>query len=408
MMKKHTTLLAFILTTLPLAALEPPAFSGFTGILGQASLDKEIYGQGFFAGQFDFSGKLLFRTEFYLETDNLIENSILETPEDNNSKFKIQELSATYKMNMMNTSHFLSIFLGNFEPTGSDIFLQRQFGLKSIASRMTESFHGLSGAAFSSFLGAGLAYTIRFNSPFATAVYLYKNRDSSSDQSALSGNLRLAGALSSFIFDISVGANCPVSHETSSGDKVLFMIDYAILNGGITAMIGSNYTSSLYLQAGISDFIVNPPKSDDSYSVDTDKIYLIFEPRLVFNGGRIHFTLFNIPDGCFNDMIYFVHAPKNDGLSTAGINMCLFTENLYLDSKAVTLGINTTFCFPGTGLGSLAGNIQDCDRALYLAPFIEIPSAAGKITAIVSADILEIPKAAKESFVLMLGYRTQL
>jgi hypothetical protein len=183
-------------------------FSGYAGAkMDFYSVDTEKFDPGlkiqsFFSGQFVFSQNIILNTEFSLATDDIIDNSIFkEAP----ASFKVDEISLVIRKQFSTATNYLSAFMGTYEPIGSDIFLRRQFGIQPIASKITESWLGLSGSIIYPMFGAGGADVIHFNSvPLATGIYAYVNHELE-DSYVFNGDLRFAGNFRYFTFDLAAG-----------------------------------------------------------------------------------------------------------------------------------------------------------------------------------------------------------
>jgi len=411
-----------------ISAIEQPAFSGYLGILADAPAKKELYTEGFAAGQLDFGGKFIFRGEIQLESGNLLETSPLSKKDSLNSIINLNELSATYKYNHTASTHFFTAYLGNFEPAGSDIFLQRHFGIKSIASPLTESYKGLGTSPFNEQYGTGIAYTVKFASPMAAGIYLTLNRNNATEdeKKAVWTNLRFAGSYPYLTFDINGGINFPFEKESESGDKVIFLVKYLIIDGGANLLIGNRYTTSLFLQGGVKNILINSDDSSDN-NIDKGLVYLLGELRMVLPVMQLNCTLFNIPDEYFSEMVLFRHQAieaaelsatnprtNRDSASTLGFDANLFTESLYLGARPLTAGAHFTVTTPGWGLFDALEDKKEfskCDKTFVLSPYISAPLLSGKLTGMASFNITELKdsdKDRREAFRFSLGYKTQL
>ena len=428
MKKKFILLYSAIFLCTSLFAFEDSTFSGYLGLLADAPAKKELYSEGFVAGQLDFGGKIIFRGEFQLQTDDLLETSPLKKKEDLNTVLNLNELSATYTYNHTASTHFFSAYLGNFEGAGSDIFLQRQFGIKSIASPLTESYKGLGTSPFNEQYGAGLAYTVKFASPLAAGIYMTLNRDDTTgiDSKALWTNLRFAGSYPYVTFDIRGGVNCPLQKESESGDKVIFLAKYLLIDGGAELLIGNRYTTSLFLQGGVKNIKISPDKPSEN-DIDKGLAYLLAELRMVFPHMQLNGTLFGIPDEYLSEMIFFHHQAieaaeveatwerrSNDSAATLGFDANLFTESIYVGERPLTAGAHFTVTTPGWGIFDALEDKKEfvkCDKTMVLSPYISLPLLSGKLTGIASVNLTGLndsDKKKNEAFRFMLGYKTQL
>jgi len=434
MKKKFILLYLALFLCAALSAVEQAAFSGYLGLLGEMPAKKELYTEGFAAGQLDFGGKFIFRGEIQLETDDLLETSPLKKKESANSLLNLNELSATYKYNHTASTHFFSAYLGNFVGAGSDIFLQRQFGIQSIASPLTETYKGLASSPFNELYGAGIAYTVKFASPLAAGVYLTMNRENSTDEEeekkALWTSLRFAGSYPNVTFDITGGINLPLEKESKSGDKVIFLVRYVLLDGGVNLLVGNRYTTSFFLQTGVKGIKID---SDDLSKNDIDKglAYLLGELRMVLPVAQLNCTLFSIPDEYLSEMVFFRHQAieaaersftdprtKSGSASTLGFDANIFTEHLYLADRPMSAGAHFTVTASGWGLFDAMEDIKKkknefkkCDKTFVLSPYISAPLLNGKLTGMASFNISAFndkDKEKKDAFRFMLGYKAQL
>ncbi len=130
--------------------------------------------EGFFAGQFNFSPNTWTHLEFSVDTENLLGDTLFhEAP----AEFQLDELSLTTRAKQESVSNYFSVYMGNYDPIGSDVFLRRYYGIDSIASRLTDSFLGLNGSLLYPHFGVGISDVIKFNSPITIGFYAYVNKE---------------------------------------------------------------------------------------------------------------------------------------------------------------------------------------------------------------------------------------
>lgn len=153
-------------------------FQGYAGAImdfDTADKDLGLALQAFFAGQFSFTQNFIGRLELSIDTDDLIEENIFKRTL---ASFKLDELSLNFRKKTDALDNHFSVFLGTYEPIGSDVFLRRHFGTAPIASRVTESWLGLSGSVVCPLFGIGIADVIEFKgAPIALGIYAYVNKD---------------------------------------------------------------------------------------------------------------------------------------------------------------------------------------------------------------------------------------
>jgi hypothetical protein len=370
---------------------------GFSGS-GSSSFDPQLLLQSFFAGQFNLTNDLIARAEFSLKTDDLIENSVFrKTP----SEFQIDELSVIYRKQFSGFSNYLSGFMGTYEPIGSDIFLRRRFGIQPISSKITESWLGLSGSVLYPLFGIGVSDIVQFSSsPTAAGVYCYVNHENS-DNYVINGDMRFACVYPYIYLDAAGGIGAPMKTDYN-GEKVIMLIDTLYAHGGINLLLGNNFTPfSFYTQAGIYDI---PLQRDmDSFTVDSDKVYLLFEPRFKMSTFLLRFTFFSLPPDTVEKLLFI-----ND---TLGFNILSYADSLYIGNTSFAFGINTTFSLPGESflLFSNLDSFSADSLNVTLSPYISLQMSSGELHIMEQIRITDIAKNSYASaFKLNAGFRTQL
>jgi hypothetical protein len=381
-------------------------FSGYAGIktdLGlsendSSSLNPQLLLQSFFAGQFNLTNDLIARIEFSLNTDDLIENSVFKkTPAD----FQIDEISLIYRKQFSGFSNYLSGFMGTYEPIGSDIFLRRRFGIQPVSSKITESWLGLSGSVLYPLFGIGLSDVVQSTTqPLAAGVYFYINHENS-DNYVFNSDLRYACVYPYIYLDIAGGIGAPMKTDYN-GEKVIMLIDTLYAHGGMDMLIGNNFTPfSFYTQAGIYDI---PIQGDiNTFTVDPDKVYLLFEPRFKMSTFLLRFTLFSLPPDTVEKLLFI-----ND---TLGFNILSYTDSLYIGSTKFAFGINTTFSVPDESflLFFNPDNFSADTLDVTLSPYISLQIFSGELHIMEQVRITDFAKGSYASaFKLNTGFRTQL
>lgn len=378
-------------------------FSGFAGAKTdftsseKDSFDPALYIQSFFAGQLNLSENVIAHAEFSLATDDVIENSIFKkAPAD----FKIDEISITFRRQLLDAANYLSFFCGTYEPIGSDIFLRRQFGIQPIASKLTESWLGLSGSVIYPMFGVGGSDIVHFNAqPLALGAYIYINHELD-DCYVFNTDLRFAGVYRFFTFDLSAGIGLPLKRNEEQSAYIV--IDTIYGRAGINMLIGNSYTSSLFVQAGISD--VPFTKDDEEIKFDKDHAYILFEPRIRTKKFQLHFTLFSLPQDTVNQFIFI-----ND---TFGLNINLFSDNLYIKNKMFIFGINNALSFPEKTMKDLFKAPEDMftdDYTILVAPYLATNFYNGEIHGMFQMKISDmIDGNFGSAFKLNIGYKTQI
>lgn len=420
-MKKYILILLLLISSVTVFA-NIPFFTGYTGFLTNIAqdvdttdkLDPQFTAEAFFSGQVDFSGKFLLRGEFYMQADDLIDQNIFEDPDSANAYFRIEELSGTFLLRGAKSSHFLSLFLGNFEPIGSDIFLQRQFGIEPISSRFTESWHGLCGASVYPFYGLGGSYIARFSKPISFGTFIYdsmqENELEELENHVINADLRFASVLPNIAIDTSFGFSFPLENSDDTGTKVILIVRQIQLHAGLTMLLGNKTRTSFFLQAGFNKLTINPSQKDNNKLSFSD-LYFIIEPRFTFRHFNLDFGLFNIPNQSADDMLYLknVISKNPSSKNLLGANISIVSDQLYFSNVNWTFGVHATFCWTDS---NLAGAISDFksilnwQRKLYITPFFSFPFFGGSINGSISLGVLDIMPDWKNSIYASLGFRS--
>lgn len=395
--------------------IEKPFFSGATGFLTTIENKTDDDGgdnliaraESYFSGQFDFSGKLFVRGEFYTISDSLFE----EESTDSNSFFRIEELSATYKIIGNSSSHYLSLFKGNHESFGSDIFLQRQFGISKISSNLTESYHGLEGASIYPVYALGASWAVHTNANKVISFSLYKNKANQGpdkDNDAINFDLRFAGVFEYATIDTLAGLSFPLEKEDSES---FIGINEVQFHGGVNALFGKKKSAMLYTQFGLYKIILKEKESSNN-SFNLSNLYVLIEPRLPISDFYLNPSVFNFPIKTAADMIYLrSYAISNyTEENILGCNLNLVNENIYIGSSKVTIGVHGTIAMTGIDSDKLKENfsstINDAEKTIIITPYTNIDVFGGTITASVSINTEEMNDSAKKAICGGIGFKT--
>ncbi len=396
---KTICLLAVLLSASNLSA--GSVFSGFAGAKIGFSSDKEADGfdpdlmvQSFFSGQFSFSENIIAHTEFSLRTSDLIANSIFKkTP----AEFQLDEVSLIFRKQFSGVTNYFSIFLGTYEPIGSDIFLRRQFGIQPIASRITESWLGLAGSVIYPLFGVGGADVVRFSAqPIAVGLYAYVNHELD-DSYVLNADGRFACAYRLFAFDFSAGVGTPL--RSSAAEDAFVVIDKIYWRAGMNMLIGNHYTTSVFLQAGVSD--VPFAKRGESFEIDEERMYLLLEPRILAEKFQLHISFFSLPQDTVDELIFVE--------DTLGVNLNVFTDNLYIGSRMFLFGVNAGLSFPEKHFMDFRKPKELFDEYTVLAaPYFGSQIGNGQFRVMLQARISDfIVGHPASAFSLNVGYKSQ-
>ncbi|MBP5251101.1 MAG: hypothetical protein J6Z17_01650 [Treponema sp.] len=420
-MKKLLCTLAAFIAGSTLFAFDMPFFSGYAGFLGDITHDRasedfdpEFKAESFFSGQLDFGGDLLLRGEFYIATEDLVDANLFEDSDAPNAFFRLEEISATYKLSTLKSSHYFSLFLGSFEPIGSDIFLQRQFGIQPIGPRFTESWHGLSGASVYPFFGTGVSYVYHPENSGSLALYAYINQQTEVEETrkVINTDLRISRLSPNITLDLSAGLAFPLENKDANGNDVVLLVQEVQLHAGFNLLLGNRYTTSLFAQGGFSEFVITTSSTVKKDGISFSDIYFYLEPRFHLRKAQIHIAAFNIPRKSADDMLYLkeiVNADLNIK-NMLGVNVCTVTDNLYIGNTNITFGIHSTLALTDADLEALKEDfkvLKDWNYEVFVTPFVSIPVLGGTLNGSITANVTNISKDIHSALMGTVGFKTQ-
>lgn len=376
-------------------------FSGFAGAKADTTSDKtssgfdpRLYIQSFFSGQLTLSENILLRGEFSLQTADLIENSIFKATQ---AAFQIDELSLLFRQPALNAVNYESVFMGTYEPIGSDIFLRRYFGIQPVASHLMESWLGLAGSVIYPVFGMGVADVVKFSAqPIAAGIYVYLNHEAE-ESYVFNTDARFACVYRFFTFDFAAGIGAPLN--SNHKDDAFIAIDTVYWRGGINMLIGNNYTTALFVQAGVSEIPFR--KENEVFEFDEQKAYILIEPRFKAKGFQMNISAFSLPEETVDKMIFIG--------DTLGANVEVFTDNLYIKNKIFTFGINGAITFSGKTFMDLQDAASLFDKyAIVSAPYLATGFYSGELRTMLQVRLTDIiENKIYSAFTLNIGYKTQ-
>lgn len=388
------------------AAAFGASFSGSAGIKGNYLSDagSENFSpilklNGYFSGQLNLSSNMFLRSELSVKTADVLETKLVE---DTESVFCIDELSFTYVRPFLGITQYLSFFTGTFDSIGTDVFLQRQFGISPVSSIFTENYLGTKRSAPYELNGFGGSYIIHVNnSPYATGIYLYKNTFEQKDINQLNIDLRAACACKWITADLSAGFGAPMDSKNGTEDVIL-LVDELYLHTGLDLLIGNKYSHSLYIQAGFDNIAL---KASGKSEINSDEIYLLIEPRLYMPKFTASFTIFSIPQNNVEkiDLLEANH--------TFGADLAIYTDRLYVKNKNFTFGFHTIMSFPERDFFDIKRlkELKDDDYIVKIVPFVGIPFMAGDVKIQLQTQVNDFKTSKwQDQFKLSLGYKAIL
>ena len=351
--------------------------------------------QAFFAGQFNFSQNIWSHLEFSIDTGDFISESIFEqTP----AAFQIDEISLITRGNLENVTNYFSVFMGTYDPIGSDLFLQRYFGIKSIASKITDSYLGLAGSILYPHFGVGISDVLKLHAePVAFGGYMYVNNEDSKYY-VFNTDLRTAGVFRNFTWDLAFGLGIPLA-DKYKGEDVIIAIDKVYWHAGTTLLIGNNYKNSLFLQAGLYNAAFTAKRDD--VLVSPKDLYILFEPRFITQRFHFNFTLYSLPQNTVQKLLFVD--------DTLGIDLNFYSDSSLFGSNTFTFGAHASLSFKDKCLYDIKdiGNIASNGYNLNITPYITNPFLSGELHIQGKIRIMALADNPAKAFSADLGYRTK-
>lgn len=378
-------------------------FSGYAGgkLNYSANPDVEEYDpdlklQAFFAGQFNISQNVWSHLEFSIDTKDFLGESLFHATEAN---FQIDELSLTARAGLVSSDNYFSVYMGSFDPIGSDIFLQRYFTINPIASKITNSYLGLAGSTLYQHFGIGLSDIIRLHSaPVAFGGYLYVNHEDSK-YFVFNSDLRFACAFRYFTCDFAAGLGAPLANKYQ-GEDVIIAIDKVYWHAGTTLLFGNNYTTSLFIQAGINNVSFNA--GSNNTIIPISDLYLLFEPRFYVNGSHLNISVFSLPESTVEKLLFV-----EDSL---GVDFNLYSDSTMIGNKVFTLGSHLSFTLIDKNLMSFKDteNLLENGYNINFTPYLSTQFLSGELHLQGNVKIMSFAKEEiAKGISFDIGYRTR-
>ncbi|MBQ0051416.1 MAG: hypothetical protein KBT11_05060 [Treponema sp.] len=400
-MKKIKSLFAAVLFFSAALLNAEAFFSGNSGIAAKfsnqkaTSFDPKLNVDGFFAGQFDLSNSFAVRGEFSIQTGDIYDDLFSETE----SIFRIDEFSGTYIKPYFGITHFFSVFLGIFEPIGSEAYLERYLGIKPYSSTITENYLGMNGCKVYDFYGFGAAYSLRFNEfPLSTGFLIYKNDRNENETAQLNLDWRIGAAFNGLTLDCTAGIGAPMNTKNAQGDDVVLLIDTLYLHTGIDVLIGNRDGLCLFGQMGFENLPIRS-KNEERKILSKD-LYLLIEPRLTYESMCMQLSFYNMPKEKVKKTLLLE--------DTVGADIC-FTFNTFTKSaRNLSAGYHLTVSFEGKDLMDFTEDGFVDAMNLKISPFAKFHLKDGDLNVMLQANVTKFADKKEEAFKLNIGYRKTL
>lgn len=377
----------------------------FGGNPAATKYDPDLTLQAFFAGQFNFSENIWSHAELSIDTDDFIDTTIFNAT---TSLLQIDELSFIFRGSFDDGNNYFSAYMGTYDPIGSDVFLQRYFGIDPIGSHITESYLGLAGSILYPHFGFGISDIIKFyEKPIAVGGYLYLNKEkqitdttpgvkNEKDIYVLNADFRFASVLRYLTCDLAFGLGAPLATQQNYDDLIV-AIDKLYWHFGATMLIGNNYTTSLFIQTGFNGTFQGKHSLTNP---SPEKLYILFEPRFLMKNVHLNLSVFSLPKDTVDKLLLV-----DDCL---GVDVNLYNDDLSIGSKTFSLGTHVSLSVKNRTLLDLGkGDFFGDGISANVTPYISTDFLSGEMHAQVSVKVMEFTKNFANAISLDLGYRTR-
>jgi hypothetical protein len=224
-------------------------------------------------------------------------------------EFSIEEISATGHIRTSVGQFYVSAFLGGFETPGTDVYMQKYFGINHLSSLVMQKRLIANGLTMYPIEGIGGSVTWRLNEPIAISLYGSVPTNSDDKTRTMSFDLRVAGSYPHALFDVTFGAS--IAPATKVQKEVLadpligqeYQAELPAQAGGLglinfsaNTVFGNLYRTNFHVQLGVNGFDINyKPTKKRTMGFDLDIVYAVIEPRIAFGGLKLTLTGFVLP-----------------------------------------------------------------------------------------------------------------
>ncbi len=362
--KLFSIILTIILILIPMTALSAEsALSSFAGadisLIPVQGNVPELKLNGVFAAQYNMDNNVLFRGNFGILTDDIIENGFFQ---DTPSYFSINELSVSFKLPTTTITQRIGIFMGKYESLGSDEFLQKNFSTFNYSSSIFEKRLAVFSEGLVTYSGIGLSYSMKFQSPNALGFYFYY--DKKYDYNFFNFDLRFAAAYDTVLFDAGIGAALPLETTDSNDSEVFLLIRRCDLHAGFSLLLGNNPVTNLFIQAGLQRLQIKP--MPDTKTISLKDLFLFVEPRFTGKYIRCNVSFFCIPETQVADLP-FIPQP-------IGCDIHIASHDFILIRSQSSTGIHATVAC------GLTDNYKIRDLDIQVSPYLNCDVLGGTFT----------------------------
>jgi hypothetical protein len=371
---------------------------GYNPDIAKTEYDPNLKLNAYIESQFNFADNIWSHFNFSLKTDDFLSVDLFSEVD---SKFRIDEISVIIKSQIEASTNYLGIYMGAYDPIGSDLFFQRYFGELPVATKLSDGWLGKAGSILYPHFGIGIADVVKLhNYPIAFGIYAYFNNEDEKYY-VFNADLRFGGVWRYFAIDIAGGLGAPLS-DKYQGEGVIVVIDKLYWHAGTSILIGNNYTQSLFLQAGI--FNASFTKDSSELITSPDDMYLLVEPRFRFKNTHMNISAYSVPQKCVDNFIYIS--------DTLGCSLNVYNDTLSWGSQQINLGTLFSLSFPGKTFLDLAKPLElfkAKDFNVDITPYISTNLLSGEIHIQSTIRIMEFLRNNwYNGFTLEVGYKTTL
>lgn len=365
--------------------------------------DSETYNptlsmEAFIESQFNFSETLWSHLNFSLKTGDFLQNKLFSTTP---AEFRIDEISLISSAKIENSTNYIGLYMGSYDPVGSDFFFQRYFGQQPIASKLTESWLGKASSILYPHFGIGVSDVLKFNkNPMAIGLYAYFNNEDDKFY-VFNTDLRYACVYRYFSLDVAGGIGIPLSDKYNGSDAIV-VVDTVYWHAGATMLIGNNYTQSLFIQGGL--FNASFTKKDSSILASPDDFYIFIEPRFRFKNTHLNLSLYSLPQQTV-DQLLFVK-------DTLGCNINIYNDTLSWGAQKVCVGTNFALSFKDRtfmDVKELPADFMTMNFDCFVTPYFSTNILSGQLHGQLTVEIMDFFRSNwQNAFSVDLGFRTSI
>jgi len=360
--------------------------------------DPNLSMEAFIESQFNFSETLWSHFNFSLKTGDFLSQKLFSATD---ASFKIDEISLISSAKIENSVNYLGVYMGSFDPVGSDFFFQRYFGQQPIASKLTESWLGKASSILYPHFGIGISDVLRFNqSPMAIGLYAYFNNEDEK-YFVFNTDLRYACVYRYLSFDIAGGIGIPLSDKYNGSDAIV-VVDTVYWHAGATLLLGNNYTQSLFIQGGL--FNASFTKKDASIIASPDDFYILIEPRFLIGNTHLNLTVYSLPKKTVEQLLFIK--------DTLGCNINVYNDSLNWGSKKVCVGTNFAVSIKDRtfmDVMNLKDDFMSFNFDAFITPYFSTNLLNGEVHGQVTLEVMDFFRNNwQNAFSVDLGFRTSI